>query len=72
MGEALQRSAASMSAAGNTLEQSVALITAANTIVQNPEVVGKNLLTLKVAQIGGTPEMGNTEGKIHVYGHEIP
>lgn len=66
MGEALQRSAASMSAAGNTLEQSVALITAANTIVQNPEVVGKNLLTLKVAQIGENPEMGNTEGKIHV------
>ena len=40
VGEALTRSAAAMSAANNTLDQSIALITAANTVVQNPEHVG--------------------------------
>lgn len=41
IGDALQRSASSLSVAGNTLEQSVAMITAANTIVQDPDVVGR-------------------------------
>lgn len=41
IGEALRRSAAPLAAANNTLDQSIALITAANTIVQNPEVVGE-------------------------------
>ena len=41
IGEALQRSASSLAAANNTLDESIALITAANTVVQNPEKVGK-------------------------------
>lgn len=41
IGQALQRSAAAMQAANNTLDQTIALITTANTIVQNPESVGK-------------------------------
>lgn len=43
IGEALKRSAAAMNAANNTLDETIALITAANTVVQNPESVGKNL-----------------------------
>lgn len=43
IGEAMQRSAAAMASANNTIEETIALITAANTIVQNPESVGKNL-----------------------------
>lgn len=40
IGEALERSASSLSAANNTLDESIALITAANTVVQNPESIG--------------------------------
>lgn len=43
IGEAMQRSAAAMASANNTIEETIALITAANTIVQNPESVGKHL-----------------------------
>lgn len=41
VGEALLRSAAAMKAANNTLDETIALATAANTIVQNPETVGR-------------------------------
>lgn len=41
IGEALLRSAASMQAANNTLDETIALTAAANTIVQNPETVGE-------------------------------
>lgn len=40
IGEALKRSASALHAAGNTLDESIALITAANTIVQDPDSVG--------------------------------
>lgn len=43
IGEALTRSAASLSAANNTMEESIALITAMNTTLQDPEKVGKCL-----------------------------
>lgn len=39
--EGLSRSASSMSAANNTLEQTIALITAANSVAQDPESVGE-------------------------------
>lgn len=39
----LERSASSMSAANNTLEQTIALITAANSVVQDPASVGTAL-----------------------------
>lgn len=45
IGEALTRSASSMSAANNTLDETIALITAANTVVQNPEKVGNAFKT---------------------------
>jgi DNA repair exonuclease SbcCD ATPase subunit len=47
-GEALLRSAAAMEAAGNTLDQTLALAAAANTIVQDPEKVGTTLKTLSM------------------------
>lgn len=48
IGEALTRSASAMSAAGNTLDETIALITAANTVVQNPETVGTTMKTVSM------------------------
>ena len=49
IGEALERSASSLMAANNTIDESIALITAANTVVQDPAQVGRLMPTLKVA-----------------------
>ena len=56
IGEALKRSAAAFNAANTDLNQSIALITAGNEIVQSPEKVGRvdanlysNVLIIKVA-----------------------
>lgn len=48
VGDALLRSAAAMNAANNSLDETIALATAANTIVQDPEKVGT---TLKVVSM---------------------
>lgn len=40
IGEALKRSASSMYAAGNTLEETIGLVTAANAVVQDPDSIG--------------------------------
>ena len=48
IGDALTRSASSLAAANNTLDESIALVTASNTIVQNPEVVGTALKTISM------------------------
>ena len=45
IGEALQRSASSMAAANNTIDETIALITAANTVVQDATSVGRGLPT---------------------------
>ena len=45
IGEALERSASSMMAANNSLDETIALITAANTVVQDPEAVGRLMPT---------------------------
>lgn len=49
IGEALTRSASSLAAANNSLDESIALITASNTVVQDPTVVGRLMPTLKMA-----------------------
>lgn len=49
---ALQRSASSLSAANNTLDESIAMITAANSVVQDPDSVGKCLADIKSGYIG--------------------
>lgn len=48
IGEALLRSSAAMRAANNTIDETIALATAANTIVQNPESVGTSLKTISM------------------------
>lgn len=48
IGEAMKRSAAAMNSANNTIDETIALITAANTIVQNPESVGTTLKTVSM------------------------
>lgn len=48
LGEALQRSAAALNAGGNTLDQSIAMITAANRVIQAPETVGTTMKTVSM------------------------
>ena len=57
IGEALQRSASSLYAANNSLDESIALITAANTVVQDPDVVGTALKTVSMRVRGAKTEM---------------
>lgn len=42
VGDALQRSAAALATGGNSLQESIGLITAANEIIQDPDIVGKD------------------------------
>lgn len=43
IGEALKRSASALAEAGNSIDESIALVTGANSVVQNPEQVGEML-----------------------------
>ena len=66
IGDALQRSAAAMNAAGNTLEETAALVAAANTVVQNPDSVGTTLKTvsmfLRASKVEAEEAGESTEG----------
>lgn len=53
----LERSASSMDAANNSLEQTIALITAANSVVQDPDVVGTSFKTISMRIRGATTEL---------------
>lgn len=46
IGEAMQRSAAALATSGNTIDESIGLITGMNAVVQNPEVVGTAIKTM--------------------------
>ncbi|MEG2792946.1 MAG: phage tail tape measure protein, partial [Bacilli bacterium] len=48
IGEALQRSASALHVAGNDISESIAMITAANTVVQDPSRVGNGLKTISM------------------------
>lgn len=48
IGEALSRSGAALAAGNNTLEESIGLATAMNSVVQNPEKVGTTLKTVSM------------------------
>lgn len=48
MAEAIERSASSMSAAGNTLEETMGLIAAANSVVQDPKSIGTAFKTISM------------------------
>ena len=63
IGEALIRSSAAMSLAGNDLHETIALITAANKIIQNPEQVGTALKMISV-------RLRNTKGELEQLGEE--
>lgn len=69
IGDALQRSAASFNAANTSLEKSVALVTATNSVLQDPEKVGNMWKTVS-ARIRGADtelqEMGeDTDGMVN-------
>ena len=68
IGEALERSASSLMAANNTIDESIALITAANTVVQNPEQVGNAFKTISMRIRGAKTELEEagleTEGMV--------
>lgn len=57
IGEAMKRSASSMAAANNTIDETIALITAANTVVQNPEKVGTAFKTISMRIRGAKTEL---------------
>ena len=48
IGEALRRSASSLKVAGNTVEESIAMITTANAVVQDPQQVGNAFKTISM------------------------
>ena len=56
IGDALQRSASSMMAANNSLDETIALITAANTVVQDPDAVGTAFKTISMRIRGAKTE----------------
>lgn len=57
IGDALERSASSMAAANNTLDETIALITAANTVVQDPDSVGTAFKTISMRIRGAKTEL---------------
>ena len=57
IGEALQRSASALYEGGNTIDESIALVTAANSVIQNPEQVGTALKTLSLRIRGVKTEL---------------
>lgn len=59
--EALKRSSAAMSEAGNTLEQTIGLIVAANSVVQDPDKVGTALKTTSLRIRGAKAELEEAE-----------
>ena len=68
IGEALERSASSLMAANNTIDESIALITASNQVVQDPTSVGTAWKTISMRIRGAKTEMSelglDTEGMV--------
>lgn len=59
IGEALRRSSATLSEAGNSVEQAVGIVTAANSTIQDPERVGTALKTISM-RLRGVEEDGSS------------
>lgn len=57
IGEAMQKSSSALSTAGNTIDQSIALITAANTTVQDESRVGNAMKTISIRIRGAKTEL---------------
>lgn len=62
LGDSLQRSASSLVAANNTLSEAIALTTAGNEIIQDPEKMGTSLKTIS-ARIRGAKSELEEEGE---------
>lgn len=48
IGDALQRSASALVEGGNSIDEAIGIVTAANSVIQNPEQVGTALKTLSL------------------------
>lgn len=57
IGDALQRSAAALSNAGNSIDESIGLIVAANNVIQDPETVGTMWKTVAMRIRGAKTEL---------------
>ena len=57
IGDALERSASALNEGGNTLDESIGLITAANSVIQDPDVVGTALKTVALRMRGVKTEL---------------
>ena len=57
VGDALMRSASALAAAGNTLDESIALVTAANAVIQDPDSVGTTMKTVSMRIRGMKTEL---------------
>lgn len=57
IGAALQRSASSLVAAGNDLDKSIALVTAGNTVLQDPESVANGIKVISLRIRGAKTEL---------------
>ena len=57
IGDAMQRSAAAMYAANNTIDESIALIVAANNVIQDPDMVGTMWKTVSMRIRGAVTEL---------------
>lgn len=68
LGDALARSASSMEAANNTLDETIALITAADEVVQDPDSVGNAMKTISMRIRGAKTELSeageSTDGMV--------
>lgn len=63
IGEALRRSASSLAVAGNSIDESIGLITGSNVIIQDPDVVGTALKTMSL-------RLTTTKAKLEEMGEE--
>lgn len=62
LGEAIEKAGSSLASANNTVEESIALITAANTVVQNPANVGTAFRTIGM-RMRGIADLGDETGE---------
>lgn len=62
LGEAIEKAGSSLSTANNTIEESIALITAANAVVQNPANVGLGIRTISM-RMRGIADLGDETGE---------
>lgn len=67
IGEALKRGASALAEGGNTLEESIGIITGANSVLQDPDIVGTALKTLSMRLRGVNEENGELIPKMREF-----